>query len=73
MKWTTKDGTKIAIRDMTDSHIVNVIKLMNKKLKTNYSFVGDRKQLEKNLKRIKRDIDAWNEEREDTYYSNQQW
>lgn len=32
MKWTTKNGTKIKISEMTDSHLVNAINFLKNKL-----------------------------------------
>ena len=29
--WTMRDGTKILIRDMTDSHLINALRMMNRK------------------------------------------
>ena len=34
--WTTKDGTKIPVRDMTDSHIQNTINLIKRMDKYDY-------------------------------------
>ena len=34
--WTTKDGTKIPVKDMTDSHIQNIINLIKRKDKRDY-------------------------------------
>ena len=34
--WTTKDGTKIAVKDMTDSHIRNTINWIKRKDKYDY-------------------------------------
>ena len=34
--WTTKDGTKIPVRDMADSHIQNTINLIKRRDKYDY-------------------------------------
>lgn len=29
--WTTKDGAKISIKDLTEQHLINIINLLSKK------------------------------------------
>ena len=35
-KWTMRDGTKIAIKDMDDKHLVNTIRLIERKVSEKY-------------------------------------
>lgn len=34
MIWTTRDGTKIDIRDMTDTHLSNAINMLDRRIET---------------------------------------
>lgn len=41
MKWTTRDGDKIELHEMTESHIANCIKYLDKKRPDEWNIVGD--------------------------------
>ena len=63
MKWTTKDGREIKVKDMTESHKINLLNWLNRKLGTSYT----------DLKEAIREYRIALDEMEDAYYVNQQW
>jgi len=38
LKWTTKEGKKMWIKDMSDSHILNCLKMLKKFAENEYSY-----------------------------------
>lgn len=63
MKWTTKDGRVIKVKDMTESHKTNLLNWLNRKMGTKYT----------DLKEAIREYRELLDEMEDAYYTNQQW
>ena len=63
MKWTTKDGRVIKVKDMTESHKTNLLNWLNRKMNTKYT----------DLKEAIREYRELLDEMEDAYYTNQQW
>ncbi len=63
MKWTTKDGRVIKVKDMTESHKTNLLNWLNRKMNTKYT----------DLKKAIREYRELLDEMEDSYYANQQW
>jgi hypothetical protein len=44
MEWITKEGKKIKVSDMSDSHLINTIDMVKRKLAEDprvYSYIGD--------------------------------
>ena len=63
MKWTTKDGRVIKVKDMTESHKANLLNLLNRKMGANYT----------DVKSAIREYRELLDEMESSYYANQQW
>ena len=63
MKWTTKDGRVIKVKDMTEEHKRNLLNWLNRKMNTKYT----------DLKKAIREYRELLDEMEDSYYANQQW
>ena len=63
MKWTTKDGRVIKVKDMTEEHKTNLLNWLNRKMNTKYT----------DLKKAIREYRELLDEMEDSYYANQQW
>lgn len=63
MKWTTKDGRTIKVKDMTDSHKLNLLNLLNRKMGTKFVDVKTA------IREYRELINAY----EDAYYEKIQW